>query len=662
MHDFPPTIAGFDAARTSADARVRSGDPRSSNRFSSRSSNSQPDVRSPNRFLIWLLGQQSDVLFTGAGLAVLWFLPGTLGPFLVGRAIDRGITAGSASGLVFWAGLLLAVIVVAGLFGVLGHTIIVRGWLIALFRTTMLVNRKGTQLGHVLPQRTPTGEVLSVASGDADQFGGLTEITSRVIGSTVAFLAIALIVLSTSVPLGLIVLIGAPILVLVSIPLLRPMHRSQALERDRSSTLTSQATDIVAGLRILRGVGGEYTFGRNYAQQSQRVRRAGVQAGKWQSVADAASVLFSGLFLVGLTWVGAHEVAAGQLSVGSLVSFFGYALFLVVPIQTLFEFAQKYVRCLVSAAKTIAVLEQDPPWTDRADPLPLPHGIELADVASGFVARPGELTAVVSDKPEEMAQLADRLGRYLQVRREPISLDVGEKLKGRAATRARRERVAALREVNARDRDSAQGAWGVRLGSVDLGDATLADVRATILVSDTGSRLFAGTMQSAVDPHRRLSREQAERALYVAAAEDVWDAVPDGWQSRIDEGGRGLSGGQRQRLVLARVLAADPEILILVEPTSAVDAHTEARIAERLAEHRRGQTTIVMSASPLILRHADHVVLVRGGRVIERGRHADLLRDAPAYRRVVARSMDDDTDDADDTDDTDDTDGVDDHG
>ncbi len=158
------------------------------------------------------------------------------------------------------------------------------------------------------------------------------------------------------------------------------------------------------------------------------------------------------------------------------------------------------MRCLVSAAKTIAVLEQQPPWTDRDDPLPLPTDSELVEEQSGFVARPGELTVVVSGDPEEMARLADRLGRYLQVRREPISMDIGEKLKGRAARRARRERVAALRQASIRDRASADGTWGVRLGSVDLGDAALADVRATILVSDTGSRVFAGTLQSAIDP------------------------------------------------------------------------------------------------------------------------------------------------------------------
>ena len=103
-----------------------------------------------------------------------------------------------------------------------------------------------------------------------------------------------------------------------------------------------------------------------------------------------------------------------------------------------------------------------------------------------------------------------------------------------------------------------------------------------MLVSDTGSQLFAGTLQDAIDPHGRLTREQAEAALRVANAEDVYDALPEGWQGQLDERGRGLSGGQRQRVVLARALAADAPILVLVEPTSAVDAHTEARIAERV--------------------------------------------------------------------------------
>ncbi len=143
-----------------------------------------------------------------------------------------------------------------------------------------------------------------------------------------------------------------------------------------------------------------------------------------------------------------------------------------------------------------------------------------------------------------------------------------------------------------------------------------------------------------IDPHGRLSRTEAESALRAAAAEDVFELLPGGWQGRIDERGRGLSGGQRQRLVLARALAADPEILVLVEPTSAVDAHTEALIAGRLGEHRRGRTTITMGVSPLLLHHADRVAFLAGRPSHRRGAHEELLRRNRDYRRVVDRNLD----------------------
>jgi ABC-type multidrug transport system fused ATPase/permease subunit len=168
-------------------------------------------------------------------------------------------------------------------------------------------------------------------------------------------------------------------------------------------------------------------------------------------------------------------------------------------------------------------------------------------------------------------------------------------------------------------------------------------VRERIIVSDTSSQVFAGTLQSVIDPHGRLSLEEAETALRVAAAEDVYAGMYGGWQGRIDERGRGLSGGQRQRVVLARVLGLDPQILILTEPTSAVDAHTEALIAARLVPHRRGKTTIVTTVSPLWLHHADRVAFLFNKRITAYGTHEELLQTNPDYRRTVARALDEPT-------------------
>jgi ABC-type bacteriocin/lantibiotic exporter with double-glycine peptidase domain len=330
-------------------------------------------------------------------------------------------------------------------------------------------------------------------------------------------------------------------------------------------------------------------------------------------------------------------VISGDLLIGQLISFLGYALFMIYPIQTFFELAQKVTRAMVSARKAVHIFEHQPPWPDRAESTLLPTYADLYDELSGFVARDGELTIVVCGVPEDTAALADRLGRYLPADTEPVSQELEEGLKGRAARRARAQRLAERARLAALDEELASREWGVKLGGVDLGAASLGDVRRQILVSDTGSQLFAGTLQDAIDPHGRLTREQAEEAVRVANAED---ALPGGWQGVLDERGRGLSGGQRQRVVLARVLAADAPILVLVEPTSAVDAHTEARIAARVAAVRRGRTTVISTVSPLWLHYADRVVLLEGGRVTEDGTHEDLLRDSPAYRRVVARAMD----------------------
>ena len=480
-----------------------------------------------------------------------------------------------------------------------------------------------------------------MAGGDADIFGAVTEVVGRGIAALGAFIFVAALVLDESLTLGLVTLVAAPLLVGAASPLLRPLQRAQAIERGRSSELTGMATDIVAGLRILRGIGGEQTFGDNYATQSQSVRRAGVAAGTWQAAVDALGVLLSGLLLVALTWLGAREMLAGRLSIGQLVSFFGYAIFMVWPIQTFFEFAQKWVQGLVSARKTIAVLGQQAPWHEPSDPVALPYDATITDDASGLVAQPGRMTVVVSATPDDSAALADRIGRYLPAEVEPVSITVDDDLKGRARKAARAELEAQRAARAEADERRAGQVWGVRFGDVDLASVRLEELRSRVLVSDTASQVFAGTLQELLDPHHRHTREQAETALRVASAEDVYDALPGGWQGVLDERGRGLSGGQRQRLVLARAVLADPEVLVLVEPTSAVDAHTEARIAARLAEHRRGRTTIVATASPLLLHHADDVVLLDGGRVVARGSHAQLLRDSAEYRAVVARGMDD---------------------
>jgi ABC-type multidrug transport system ATPase subunit len=174
-------------------------------------------------------------------------------------------------------------------------------------------------------------------------------------------------------------------------------------------------------------------------------------------------------------------------------------------------------------------------------------------------------------------------------------------------------------------------------GGVPLLDVPAARVRERVLVADNEADLFAGTLREVVAGAREHGDEEMAAAVEAAMAQDVVDALPDGLDSPIDAQGRNLSGGQRQRVRLVRALLADPEVLLAVEPTSALDAHTEAAVAARLRTAREGRTTLVAGTSPLLLDQADTVYYLRDGKVAAKGPHRALLREVPGYRALVAR-------------------------
>jgi ABC-type multidrug transport system fused ATPase/permease subunit len=168
----------------------------------------------------------------------------------------------------------------------------------------------------------------------------------------------------------------------------------------------------------------------------------------------------------------------------------------------------------------------------------------------------------------------------------------------------------------------------------------LTDVRSRILVADNDAHLFAGTLRETVSPHDHHHDDTVRAAVRAAMADDIVTALPAGLDSFIEAQGRSVSGGQRQRLRLVRALLADPEVLLLVEPTSAVDAHTESVIAERLTEARHGRTTVLVATSPLLLDRVDRVAYLVDGRVAATGSHAELLATQPGYRALAFRGSD----------------------
>ena len=549
----------------------------------------------PGGFLWWMARGQWQTLVGGMLFGIVWMSCQAVMPAVIGRAIDRGVADKDGSALLTYAGVMLAIGLVQAVTGIMRHRFAVTNWLTAAYRTVQLVGRQATHLGGALARKVSTGEVVAIGTNDISNLGQVMDVSARFSGAIVSFLLVAVILLSTSVPLGLLVLIGVPGLMLLIGPLLRPLDRRSRHQRHLTGELSNTASDIVGGLRVLRGIGGEQVFHDRYRRESQATRQAGVQVARLQSVLDALQVFLPGVFVVIVVWLGARYAVQGRISPGELVAFYGYSAFLMIPLRTATEYANKLIRARVSASRVIRVLALTPDHLDPADPAePPPPGAELADARTGLRIGPGLMTALVSDQADEAAALADRLGLCAP-------------------------------EV---DDD-------VTLGGVPLTRMRRADVRRRIVVSDTGATLFSGRLATVLD----TAGGDVPRALATASTDDILEALPDGLDSVVAERGRTFSGGQRQRLVLARALAGDPEILVLVEPTSAVDAHTEARIAARLRGHREGRTTIVVTSSPLVLDAVDEVAFLRGGRVVATGTHRDLLENDAGYRAVVTREQ-----------------------
>ena len=552
--------------------------------------------------MLWLAARTWPSLLGAMAYAIIWMLSQALMPAAIGRAIDTGLTGRDLDALITWGLILLGLGVTQAISGILRHRLAAFNWLAASYRTVQLTIDHANRLGATLPRRLATGEVVSVGTSDISHLGNALDITARGTGAVVAIIVVAAILLSTSVPLGLVLLIGVPLLMAVVGVLIRPLHRRQKSYRDTEGALTTRAGDIVTGLRVLRGVGGEQVLSARYRAESQRMRAAGVRVARVEALLEAAQVLLPGVFVVLVTWVGARFALRGELTAGQLVAGYGYAAFLISPLRTLTEMVDKLAKGHVAARRVVNLLNLEPEIRDPAEPSTIPlHGGELVDVESGLRLRPGSFTALATADPADATAIADRLGRYVDAE--------------------------------------------VTLHGVPLRELALATVRRRILVADNDARLFTGSLRAELDPHDRAAGPGPDdavisAALAAASATDIVDALPDGLDAVVAERGREFSGGQQQRLRLARALVADPEILVLVEPTSAVDAHTEARIAARLRDARQGRTTLICSTSPLVLDRAEHVVYVSDGKVLAEGTHRGLLDAEPRYAATVTRAED----------------------
>ncbi|WP_326592926.1 ABC transporter ATP-binding protein [Streptomyces sp. NBC_01294] len=577
----------------------------------------EPDARSGPRFLLWLgrgqLGGQLKSLCWGmlhfSGIAGLPYAVGLGVDAVVDRAPDRLLLVGA---------LLVLIGVAISVGDVMLHRTAVTNWITAAARVQQLLARKTAELGSALTRRVAAGEVVAVSTGDVEKIGWFVEAVSRFLAAVFAIVLVCVGLLFYAPDLGVVVAIGVPLIALASLPLLPRATQRADIQREKAGKATELASDTVAGLRVLRGIGGEELFLGRYREASQEVRKAAVRSARMWALISAIQVLLPGALLITVVWYGATLVVDGRIAVGELVAAFSAVATLLYPLRHFEEIAMAYSFSRPSAKRAARVLSLT--RTDateqpaHAEPAPAPAaGGDLYDPQTGLLAPAGRLTAVVCGDPDLAGRLAERLGGH--------PMDEGG--------------------------DAEPGGPSVLLGGVALDEVALDTARTLVLVQDKDPVLLSGTLRELFDVPASGAVEPAA-ALDAAQCADVLDALlqsaPDGvddpMDARITERGRSLSGGQRQRLALARSLVTDPEVLVLDEPTSAVDSHTEARIADGIAALRAGRTTVLLASSPLLLDRADRVVLIDEGAVAAIGTHRELLHGEPRYRAVVTRETD----------------------
>ncbi|MER6062959.1 ABC transporter ATP-binding protein [Streptomyces sp. NPDC001792] len=564
-----------------------------------------PDARSGPRFLWWLGRNQLGGQLKALAWGLLHFVSVSALPFCVGLAV-QAVVDRSGVRLALTGGLMLLCGTGIALGDTFLHRTAVTNWITAAARVQQLLARKAAQLGSALTRRVAAGEVVAVSTGDVEKIGWFVEAVSRFTAAALTVVVVCVGLLVYQPALGVIVAVGLPVVALAVLPLLPRATRRADVQREKAGRATELASDTVAGLRVLRGIGGEELFLDRYRRASQEVRHAAVRSARMWSLISSVQVLLPGLLLIAVVWHGLHLARQGRITVGELVTVYSAVMILNYPLRHFEEIAMAYSFSRPSAKRAARVLSLERSTATEGTLEAAVPGGDLYDPGTGLLAPAGRLTAVVCGDPDAAGRLAERLGGHPT---EP----------GRS----------------------------VLLGGVALDDLPLDSARTAVLVQDKDPVLLSGTLRELLDVPASGAVRAAD-ALAAAQCDDVLDALVQGsldaadpMDARITERGRSLSGGQRQRLALARSLITDPEVLVLDEPTSAVDSHTEARIADGLRRLRTGRTTVVFTSSPLLLDRADRVVLVHDGEVAAVGGHRELVDSEPRYRAVVTRETDD---------------------
>jgi ATP-binding cassette, subfamily B, multidrug efflux pump len=547
----------------------------------------------------------------GIYLAMLLInLGNALTPQLIRWGIDAGIYGGNLDLLGWAAGLLLVITLVKGFVAFFeGKWSEIASQNVAYDLRNELL-QKLAALSFSFHDRTEAGQILTRAMQDVERIRFLTgRAVLRLLEGLVLILLTAVILLWMNWRLALLILLILP-------PLIhRAYHYGRILRplsfkiQDQLGRLTTQLEQNLRGSRIVKAFAQETAEINRFEAENREWFNLSHQSARVQAINNPLLDLFANLGTVAILWYGGWLVIGGELTLGELVAFTTYLALLVRPIRNIGRIMPMLAIAASAGERIFAILDAPAEVADApgAEPLPRLHGrVQFERVSFGyqpdhlvlqditFTAEPGQVVAIMGATGSGKSSLINLIARFY----EPTH--------GR-----------------------------IRLDGRDSQATTISSLRRQIGFVMQDTLLFAASVRENI----AFGNPQADETAVIQAAKDAQAhdfimAMPDGYASPVGERGVTLSGGQKQRLAIARALLTDPRILILDDATASVDSQTEQLIQQALDRLMAGRTTFIIAHRLSTVQRADLILLLANGRIINQGRHQELLDSSSLYRQI----------------------------